>query len=328
VTGPTSSPHGAADDEAAPPATRGSTDTLDAAEAGPDPTAARARRARRGRRADPPTTASARRLRWWREAGYVVAFYIAYSWVRNQFGSAVEGAAEEAFANAERIIDIQDAMGLWFEPALQQWYLDLPAMGGIRFWNIFYGTAHFIVTAVALIWLYRAMPDRYSVWRSTLAFMTGLAIIGFASFSLMPPRLLDDTSQWGACYGQEEDCNGFGIVDTLEIHGGWLSFQDEEVAEVSNQYAAMPSMHIGWSTWSACVMWPLVRRRWAKGLVLLYPFTTFFCILVTGNHFWIDALGGLAAFGAGHLLARALTSWNEQRFLRREQRLAATAPAA
>ena len=272
----------------------------------------------------PPETASGRRLRWWREIGYVIAFYLAYSWVRNQFGSAVEGSVDTAFANAERVIDIQDAMGLWFEPALQQWYLDLPAMGGIRFWNIFYGTAHFIVTAVALIWLYRAMPDRYSLWRSTLAFMTGLAIIGFATFSLMPPRLLGDTSKWGACHEQQvEDCHGHGIVDTLEIHGGWLSFQDEEVAEVSNQYAAMPSMHIGWSTWSACVMWPLVRRRWAKALVLVYPFITFFCILVTGNHFWIDALGGLAAFAVGHLLARALTGWNEQRFLRREQRAAA-----
>ena len=273
-----------------------------------------------------PTTAAGRRLRWWREVGYVIAFYVVYSWVRNQFGSAVEGSVDTAFANAERVIDVQDAMGLWFEPALQQWYLDLPAMGLIRFWNIFYGTAHFLVTPIALIWVYRRQPDRYSIWRTTLACMTGLAIVGFATFSLMPPRLLDDTSQWGACHGQEEGCNGYGIVDTLEIHGGWLSFQDEEVAEVSNQYAAMPSMHIGWSTWSACVMWPLVRRRWARALVVAYPFITLFCILVTGNHFWIDAIGGLVAFGAGHLLARALTSWNEHRFLRREQ-AAAPSPA-
>ena len=225
-----------------------------------------------------------------------------YSWVRNQFGSAVEGPVDTAFANAERIIDIQDAMGLWFEPALQQWYLDLPAMGLIRFWNIFYGTAHFIVTPVALIWLYRRQPDRYSIWRTTLACMTGVAIVGFATFSLMPPRLLDDTSQLGACHGQEEGCNGYGIVDTLEIHGGWLSFQDEEVAEVSNQYAAMPSMHIGWSTWSACVMWPLVRRR-AKALVIAYPVITLFCILVTANHFWIDAVGGVAVLLGGWAIA-------------------------
>ena len=64
-------------------------------------------------------------------------------------------------------------------------------------------------------------------------------------------------------------------------------------------------------------MWPLVRRRWARALVVAYPFITLFCILVTGNHFWIDAIGGLVAFGTGHLLARALTSWNEHRFLRR-----------
>jgi membrane-associated phospholipid phosphatase len=275
-----------------------------------------------------PVTAAGRRLRWWREVGYVLAFYLVYSWIRNQFGSAGEGSTEIAFQHAKDIIGIQDAMGLWFEPALQQWYLDLPYEGFIRVWNIYYGTAHFVLTAVALIWLYRRQPDRYSLWRTTLAVMTAVALIGFASYSLMPPRLLDDDSLFGACYQQGQGCNGYGIVDTLEIHGGWLSFQDEEVATVSNQYAAMPSMHTGWSTWCACVMWGLVRRRWAKGLVLLYPAATVFCILVTGNHYWLDAVGGLVAFGVGLGIASLLTRWNEARFLRREEtRAAAAAPA-
>lgn len=270
-----------------------------------------------------PATASGRRLRWWREVGYVIAFYLVYSWIRNQFGSAGEGSTEIAFQHAKDIIALQDAIGLWFEPALQQWYLDLPYEGFIRVWNIYYGTAHFVLTAVALIWLYRRQPDRYSLWRSTLAFMTAAALIGFASYSLMPPRLLDDDSLFGACYEQGDGCNGYGIVDTLEIHGGWLSFQDEEVATVSNQYAAMPSMHTGWSTWCACVMWGLVRRRWARALVVLYPVATVFCILVTGNHYWLDAVGGLVAFGVGLGLASLLTRWNEGRFQRREERAAA-----
>ncbi len=274
-----------------------------------------------------PTTAAGRRLRWWREVGYVIAFYLVYSWIRNQFGSAGEGSTEIAFQHAQDIIRLQDALGLWFEPALQQWYLDLPWMGGIRLWNIYYGTAHFVVTAVALVWLYRRQPDRYSLWRSTLALMTAVALVGFATYSLMPPRLLDDDSRYGACYEQGEGCNGYGIVDTLAVHGGWLSFQDEKAAAVSNQYAAMPSMHTGWSTWAACVMWGLVRRRWARTLVVLYPIATVFCILITGNHYWLDAVGGLAAFGIGLGLASLLTRWNETRFLAREQRRAAATPA-
>lgn len=267
---------------------------------------------------DAPATASGRRLRWWRELLYVAAFYLVYSWIRNQFGSAGNDAARVAFAHARDVIDLQDAVGLWFEPELQRWYLDLPGMGGIRLWNIYYGTAHFLVTAGALIWLYRRQPDRYSVWRTTLAAMTAVALIGFASYSLMPPRLLDDTSKFGACYQQGPDCNGYDIVDTLAVHGGWLSFQDEEVAEVSNQYAAMPSMHTGWSTWSAFVMWGLVRRRWARALVVLYPLATVFGIIITGNHYWLDAIGGWVAFAAGLGVARLVTTWNEGRFARRE----------
>jgi len=269
-------------------------------------------------------TATAPRLRWWRECIYVLVFYAVYSWIRNQFGSAGVGAREIAFEHALDVIRVQEAMGLWFEPALQRWYLSLPAHGLIRLWNIYYGTAHFIVTAAALIWLYRAQRDRYPVWRTTLAVMTALALVGFASYSLMPPRLLADTSKFGACYQQEPDCKGFDFVDTLAVHGGWLSFQDDEVAEVSNQYAAMPSMHTGWSTWSACVLWGLVRRRWVRALVALYPAVTVFCILVTANHYWLDAVGGLVAFAVGYGVARLVTDGNERR-LRRVEASGATA---
>lgn len=274
-----------------------------------------------------PRTAAGRRLRWWREALYVIVFYyVGYSQIRNLFGSNGEGSPRIAFEHAEAVIDIQRAVGLWFEPELQRWYLDLPSMGGIRIWNIYYGTAHFIVTAGALIWLYRRQPDRYSLWRTTLAVMTATALIGFATFSLMPPRLLDDTSKFGACYRQEQACHGYEITDTLARYGGLWSFGEGTMAEVSNQYAAMPSMHTGWSTWSACVLWGLVRRRWLRVLAVLYPVATVFCILITGNHFWLDAVGGLAAFAVGLGVARLLTAWNESRFLRRE--LAASASAS
>ena len=66
----------------------------------------------------------------------------------------------------------------------------------------------------------------------------------------------------------------------------------------------MPSMHIGWSVWSAIVLSSLVRRRWIRVVVYAYPVLTLFTIIVTANHYWIDAVGGLAALGAGAALAK------------------------
>jgi hypothetical protein len=261
---------------------------------------------------------------------YIAVFYFLYSAVRNTFGSNgdLEQAVRIAFGHAKDVIRVQDALHLWFEPQLQQRYLDLPGHGGIRFWNIFYGTAHFIVTVVALALMFVRQPDRYSAWRNTLAAMTGLALIGFASFSLMPPRLLGDTSKYGACHEQQVvDCHGYGVVDTLAEYGGLWSFDKGAVADLSNQYAAMPSMHTGWSTWCALVLIPMTRRRWLKVLIGLYPCITVFCIMVTGNHYWLDAIGGLAALGGGWLIGSQLAGWNERRLQRKVARDATPAPA-
>lgn len=274
------------------------------------------------------------RLRWWKELLLIAAFYAVYSFVRNLFGSQGTGPDVDttvAYEHARQMIDIEKALRLYFEADLQRWYLDLPAMGLIRVWNIIYGTLHFIVTAGALFWLFRADKARYPRWRNTLGAMTALAIIGFASYSLMPPRLLDDPGTYGACkvYNPQaaaqaepgehivEGCDRYGYVDTLAVHGGWISFDDEKAASVTNQFAAMPSMHIGWATWSTLVLLPLIRRRWLRALVIAYPFITLFTIVVTANHYWIDAVGGLIALGAGAALARPLTAWSERRQTRR-----------
>ena len=274
--------------------------------------------------------APASRLRWWRESLLILAFYALYSFVRNLFGSQGTGPdvdASVAFEHARQMIDVERAVGLYFEQRLHEWYLDLPADGFIRFWNIFYGTAHFVVTAGALFWLFRTDKERYPRWRNTLGLTTAVALVGFASYSLMPPRLLDDPGIYGACrlYAPEaaaaaepgehivDGCDRYGYVDTLAVHGGWISFDDEKAAELTNQYAAMPSMHIGWSVWSMLVLLPMVRRRWLRAVVIGYPFLTLFTIIVTANHYWIDAIGGLLALAVGAGLARPLTAWFERR---------------
>ncbi|MFN8019466.1 MAG: phosphatase PAP2 family protein [Acidimicrobiales bacterium] len=249
-----------------------------------------------------PTEAPVRTTTWWREVLVALAFYFVYSKVRNAFGAGPE-SRQIAFGHAQDVIGIERWFHLFFEPSVQQWYLGLPGHGAIRFWNIYYGTAHFIVTIGVLIVAYRKLPARYRFIRNTLAATTGLALIGFATFTLMPPRLLGATTPYGACYGSTPDCHGYGIVDTLDIWGGSWKFGSGPMAAISNQYAAMPSLHIGWSTWCALTMVLVIGSGWKRWLWFLYPAITFFCIIVTGNHYWLDAFFGLCALAAGTLIA-------------------------
>lgn len=275
------------------------------------------------------------RLYWWKEALIVISFYVTYSWIRNRFGSNTIAAGtvpEAAFHNAEQVIRIERAIGLFHEESIQE--LFLAQRWFIQFWNVYYGTAHFFVTVAVFILLFFKRKDVFPQWRNTLAAMTALAIIGFAFYPLMPPRLLDQpctgaqTIEFGgACApttlrpgagGVFDGSNGFGFVDTLSVYGGPWRFDSNEVASISNQYAAMPSLHIGWSTWCALAVWPLLRRRWTRAAVLLYPLATLFCIVVTANHFWIDGLGGLVVFAVGALIGWGMHRWNQNRLNRRD----------
>ena len=255
------------------------------------------------------------RLYWWKEAALVIVFYLVYSFARNRFGSHRVEIGEEplhAFNNALRIIDWEKAIGIFHEQQIQAWFLDFSIF--LQFWNTFYGTAHFVVTAGAFIWLYRARPRLFPLWRNVLGATTALAIIGFSLFPLMPPRLLDAGGLYGgARLEAEQGIEPFGFVDTLEVNGGPWSFDSGAMQKVSNQYAAMPSLHIAWSVWSALVMWQLTRRRWARALIAAYPLLTLFGIVVTANHFFLDAVGGLAILGVGYLIGRGIYEWNERR---------------
>jgi hypothetical protein len=212
---------------------------------------------------------------------YIAAFYGIYSVIRNTQGSASVSAAH-AFTNARRLISVERAVGLFHEEAVQKAFLGWRHF--IQFWDLYYGTFHFVVTVVALILLFRRFPDRYPRWRNTLAATTALALVGFAAYPLMPPRLLPAT---------------YGFVDTLRVYGGLWSFQSGPVAHVSNQFAAMPSLHFAWSSWSALVLVPMVRRPWSKAVVALYPVATLFAIVVTANHYVLDAAGGALVLAAG-----------------------------
>lgn len=175
-----------------------------------------------------------------------------------------------------------------------------------------------------MVWTYRRYPWRYPLWRNTLAATTGVALAGFTLFPLMPPRLLDDCGPFGAC-------ESFGFTDTLAQVGGLWSFDSGTMAEISNQFAAMPSLHFAWSLWCFFVLYNYLPWRAARIAIAVYPWLTLFAIIVTGNHYWLDAVGGAAALGLGYLIAapttRGIDRWRLRRAARAEPEGTADAAA-
>lgn len=229
------------------------------------------------------------RLRWWREVLLIAIFYLLYSVVRDIHGTNTD-AMRQATTNAHRVISLERHLGVFRESSVQHHFLGY--RGFMQLWDAYYGSAHFVVVVIVLVVLYFSFPERYRVWRNTLAITTGLALVGFAVFPLLPPRLL------GAPYH---------FVDTLKTIGGLWDFDNKDVSDVSNLYAAMPSLHTAWSMWCALAVMPVVRPRWARPVVLLYPLATIFCIVITANHYFADAAGGFLVLAVAYLIARRST---------------------
>ena len=150
--------------------------------------------------------------RWWKEVLFVLAFYVVYARIRNQFGSNGLFAATTTTAadNARRVIDFEKQIGLFFEENLQEAFLEWDWF--LWFWNVFYGSLHFVVTIGAGIFLYRRFPARYLKYRTGLGITTALGLVGFATFPLMPPRLLSSPPPYGGAM------TDFAFVDTLAVH--------------------------------------------------------------------------------------------------------------
>ncbi|MFD7496947.1 bifunctional glycosyltransferase 87/phosphatase PAP2 family protein [Streptomyces sp. NPDC059832] len=165
-------------------------------------------------------------------------------------------------------------------------------IGWLRgFFDYYYSTFHFIVPLVILGVLYVRRPADYRWARSTIGFATLLALVGFWLYPLAPPRLMP----------------GLGFIDTVHGVQDFAKPDYGSLTAMTNQYAAMPSLHFGWSLWCGVVIVMLAPKAWMKALGLLHPLFTVSAIIATANHWVLDAVGGAAVvalgFGLTHLLA-------------------------
>jgi hypothetical protein len=198
--------------------------------------------------------------------------------------------ASAARKHGEQIVSLERALHLNHERAMQQ--IALHHVSFVQFLNFFYGNIHFVGPPLVLALWWRKSPEGYTKWRNRIVAATLIALVVFWLWPVAPPRLLP---------------SAYGVVDTDALHGG-LGILTDGVGHDLNVNAAMPSLHVGWALWCAAAGAALVRSRWAKAAMWLYPAFVFMTVTVTGNHFWLDAGGGVAVDLLGYTIGDKCTT--------------------
>ncbi len=244
-------------------------------------------------------TSPAPRSHWLRELAIVVVFYYSYELVRRFVH--LGNVRPRAFRNQLYLMDLERTLHIYTESTVQKAFLG--ATWFIKILNVYYGTLHFIITGGLLMWVYLRRHEHYRQYRNLLGMTTALALVGYVIFPLAPPRLYP-------CH----DC----FVDTLDTIGGLWSYHSSAAKAIANPFAAMPSLHFGWALWCGTLLWSFARHRAVRALSVIYPILTLLAIVVTANHYWLDAVGGALIFIIASQVLRALRN----RSLRKSQPLA------
>jgi hypothetical protein len=218
-----------------------------------------------------------RRPVWWQEFAIIAFGYWLYTLGRN----AIPEQADIAYRHGRSIQHVQHLLGL-------DWELSINRFVARNEWlaqpmDYYYATLHFFVTVAVMIWLFSRRPHVYRGARTALVATTWLGLLGFALYPTAPPRLLPQ----------------FGYIDTVTKFHTWGSLADPDIAEHSNQFAAMPSLHIAWALWCGLAVYACARRRWVRVLGLAYPVGTLVVIVGTANHFFLDAVAGTLVLALG-----------------------------
>ena len=235
--------------------------------------------------ADPPERRCCRCVAG-QELGLLALLYLGYVLAR----SAMSVQVGDAHRRGRQILHLEEMLLLDIERQLNAFAVAVPAIG-ISFAYL-YATLHYLVTPAVLLWIAVRRSDGYRRARTSLLAATALGLVCYWLLPTAPPRLLDA---------------GFtDVMATFSGVGWWgeAASAPRGLEGFSNQFAAFPSLHVGWAMWVAlALLRDNVRRRdlrpWAVGLSVLMGFV----VMATANHYLIDALAGVACVWAGHRFA-------------------------
>jgi len=219
--------------------------------------------------------------------------YLVYSQVRGLAGDRVV----DAYHNGYRVIQLEQELGIFVELAIQ--YLVIPNELLKDAFNYVYFFGFFPVLIPMAIFLFWRQPRVYVLARNAFLLSGGIAVIFFLLLPTAPPRLI-----------------GYGFIDTL---GQSMTPTYDSIPGV-NHFAAVPSMHVGWTFLMSVTLYIALKGKRFRELVLLIPLVMFSATVVTGNHYIVDGLLGMAVSSTALYVAYRVQLWGDNRRLRAEQR--------
>lgn len=209
----------------------------------------------------------------------------------------VDGNYDTAARHAEQIISLEKRLGIWVELEMQSiiigstWRTDLV--------NWIYIWAHWPVIAIVVFWLVLWHFDHYPKYRNALLISGVMGMIIFATYPVAPPRLMPE----------------YGFVDTVTLQSN--SYRVLQPPSLTNPYAAMPSLHFGWNLLMGIALVRESTRLSIRIIGFLIPISMFLSIVLSANHYILDAVVGgalvLASLGSTTYLANSAFSFGAVR---------------
>ena len=205
----------------------------------------------------------------------VVPAYLAYFLARG----LVEGREAEAFRRATDLIELEQTLGIFWEPNLQAHIMRFGWLVNLANWTYIWG--HWPLIVLVALWLFLLHRDAYTVYRNAFIISGAIGLIIFTFMPVAPPRFLD----------------AWGFVDTVAERS--QAYRVLQPPAFVNQYAAMPSLHFGWNLLVGIAILRHGRGPFAKVFGIGLPVLMFASIIFTANHFIIDGIvgGSLALLG-------------------------------
>jgi PAP2 superfamily len=197
---------------------------------------------------------------------------------------AMEPNWTQAFANARRIVSLEEVLGVAWEQSLQRAFLAMPDL--VTALNIFYFVGHFVITGVFFFWLYHRSRDGFRSFRDGFLVATAISVLIHWLFPTAPPRLAAE-----------------GIEDTLRVLSG-IDIGSPTSSALSNPVAAVPSLHAAYALGVGIGLLRYARSPLVRVFGAVYPPLVVLTIVVTGNHFVLDAVAGIAVLGLGFAIVR------------------------
>jgi membrane-associated phospholipid phosphatase len=224
--------------------------------------------------------------RGWGDFGRQLAIWFGFLAAYQVARGIADRNPPRAFENGLHVIGIEQHANALFELTLQRLVDGSGVLATAASWT--YWNSEFTVLGLALLWVYLRRNEAFTRFRNTILLANAIGLVGYVLLPTAPPRMFPD----------------FGFDDTLASfselnHGSGL------IEFAANPYAAMPSLHAADALIVGLVLFSVCRWRFAKVLWLLWPAWVWFSVMATGNHFWLDVLGGVVvaaiALGVVHL---------------------------